>query len=153
MTVAALYVDTARGPYPAIPGVECWGFATRDGSQIDAFATDLDARSYAGPHPVVAHPPCGPWGRFWWNYKGGEGSRSCGLRAADQVREWGGLLEHPEHSGLWKAAGPADAGGRARCARRVHRARAPMRLRPPVREADVALRPRHRTAPAVAATR
>lgn len=113
MTVAALYVDTTRGPYPAIPGVECWGFATRDGSQIDAFATDLDARSYAGPHPVVAHPPCGPWGRFWWNYKGGEGSRSCGLRAADQVREWGGLLEHPEHSGLWKAAGlPTPEDGR-----------------------------------------
>lgn len=103
--VAALYVDTARGPYVGLPGVECWGFATRDGRQIDAFASQRDARSYEGPHPVVVHPPCGPWGRFWWNYKGGEGARSCGLRAVDQVRRWGGVLEHPSHSGLWDACG------------------------------------------------
>jgi hypothetical protein len=105
MTVAALYVDTARGPYPRMAGVDCWGFSTRDGLQLDAFAAQRDARVYAGPHPVVAHPPCGPWGRFWWNYKGGEGAKDCGLRAIDQVRAFGGVLEHPSQSGLWKAAG------------------------------------------------
>lgn len=103
MTVAALYVDTARGPYAQMPGVECWGYATRDGSQWDMFAPTRDASEYAGPHPVVAHPPCGPWGRFWWNYKGGEGDRMCAIHAVRQVRAYGGVLEHPAQSGLWAA--------------------------------------------------
>jgi len=113
VTVVALYVDTARGPYPAIPGVDCWGFATRNGRQVDAFCPTRDARDYDGPYPVVAHPPCGPWGRFWWNYKGGEGARDCGLRAVEQVRAFGGVLEHPSSSHLWSAAGmPGPAKGR-----------------------------------------
>lgn len=104
MTVAALYVDTARGPYPALPGVDCWGFASRSGVQMDLLAPpDRDARDYRGPWPVVAHPPCGPWGRFWWNYRGGEGARECGPRAVEQAREWGGIVEHPSESGLWRA--------------------------------------------------
>lgn len=105
ITVAALYVDTARGPYGAIEGVECWGQATRNGSQADLFAASRDARSYSGPHPIIAHPPCGPWGRFWWNYKGGEGAKECGPRAIEQVRRFGGVVEHPSESGLWKALG------------------------------------------------
>lgn len=104
-TVAALYVDTARGPYAAVPGVDCWGFARRDGRQHDLFAPTRDAMSYAGPHPVIAHPPCGPWGRFWWNYKGGEGDKACGPRAVEQVRACGGVLEHPAQSGLWEHCG------------------------------------------------
>ena len=110
--VAALYVDTARGPYPKIENVECYGFATRDGAQLDWTAKTSDARSYDGPWPVVAHPPCGPWGRFWWNYKGGEGSQLCGLRAVEQVRKHGGILEHPSNSSLWDACGmPAPGEG------------------------------------------
>ena len=108
--VAALYVDTARGPYAHLAGVECWGFATRNGSQHDLFAPTRDAMSYQGPHPVIAHPPCGPWGRFWWNYKGGEGDRSCGPRAVEQVRAFGGVLEHPSQSGLWKECGLPEPG-------------------------------------------
>ena len=114
-TIAALYVDTARGPYPFLSGVDCWGFATRSGQQIDAFALDRDARNYSGDHPVVAHPPCGPWGRFWWNYKGGEGAKDCGLRAVEQVRSFGGVVEHPAHSKLWDVAGmpkPGDTSDR-----------------------------------------
>jgi hypothetical protein len=50
VTVAALYVDP-RGPYASMPGVDPWD-------------VERDARTYAGPYPVVAHPPCGSWGRF-----------------------------------------------------------------------------------------
>jgi hypothetical protein len=84
-TVAALYVDP-RGPYPKMPGVECW-----DESR--------DARLYAGPHPVVAHPPCGPWGKL------SHFSRqdpSGGPAAVASVRAWGGALEHPVGSKLWR---------------------------------------------------
>lgn len=119
MSVAALYVDTARGPYVRLPGVDCWGFAAKNGStdQPDMFAKTRDAREYWGPSPVVAHPPCGPWGRFWCNYKGGEGAKSCAPRAVEQVRAFGGVLEHPSASHLWKHCSlpkpgePADAFG------------------------------------------
>lgn len=86
LTVAALYIDP-RGPYPSMPGVECW-----DESR--------DARTYAGPHPVVAHPPCGPWGRLRHLYRGNE--HDCAPAAVEVVREWGGVLEHPAHSLLWR---------------------------------------------------
>ena len=87
--IAVLYVDE-KGPYVKMPGVEAWG-ETRGG------------QSYAGPHPIVAHPPCGPWGLC---------RDMCYLQdaslapiAVEQVRRWGGVLEHPVGSRLWKHAG------------------------------------------------
>lgn len=85
-TVAALYIDP-RGPYPKMPGVDCW-----DESR--------DARRYSGPAPVVAHPPCGPWSRLRYFCK--HQPRDCAIIAVEQVRRWGGVLEHPECSLLWR---------------------------------------------------
>lgn len=89
--VAALYIDP-KGPYPKITAqpVDCWD-ATRD------------ARTYAGPNAVVVHPPCGPWGKQRHNYKGTE--HDCAPRAVEQVRAFGGVLEHPAGSKLWEACG------------------------------------------------
>lgn len=96
LIVAALYIDP-RGPYPGILGPElCWD-ATRD------------ARLYEGPHPVVAHPPCGPWGGLRHQYRGAE--HDCAPRAVEQVRRWGGVLEHPAGSLLWQDRGLPDPGG------------------------------------------
>lgn len=89
--VAALYVDP-RGPYPALLGPErCWD-VTRD------------ARLYDGPYPVVAHPPCERWGRYWGGgpsakrkYSLGD-DNGCFEAALAYVRRWGGVLEHPEGS-------------------------------------------------------
>jgi len=92
MTVAALYIDPVRGPYRSMLGVDPWGLPR-------------DAREYAGPHPVVAHPPCGHWGRFRWNCKQPESYRECGPRAVEQVRAFGGVLEHPSGSLLWRECG------------------------------------------------
>ena len=96
-TVAALYVEP-RGVYSQIDGVDVYG--VHDVNVPGMF--DRDAALYAGPHAVVAHPPCGPWGLFAWNYKGGEGGRHLGPLAVQQVRAWGGILEHPKGSQLWK---------------------------------------------------
>lgn len=93
--VAALYVDP-RGPYPKMPGVECWD-------------EQRDARRYTGPHPVVAHPPCGPWSSLR-NFSKHQ-PKDCALIAVEQVRRWGGVLEHPESSLLWLACGLPLPGG------------------------------------------
>jgi hypothetical protein len=97
--VAALFVAT-NGPYFGLPGVDPWD-ATRD------------ARKYAGPHPVVAHPPCQLWVNFaHLNFKrwGGEHNRpgndgGCFASALASVRKWGGVLEHPASSNAWEAHG------------------------------------------------
>nr|QJB21557.1 MAG: hypothetical protein [Microvirus sp.] len=91
MTVAALFVRR-DSPYKSLPGVECYDF-------------ERDARTYAGPWPVVAHPPCRAWGRLRHMAKPRVGERELALFALDAVRRWGGVLEHPEASGLWAEAG------------------------------------------------
>lgn len=82
---AALYVDP-RGPYPGL--VEDWWDERRD------------ARTYAGPLPVVAHPPCGPWSRLRFFCK--HQPKDCAPIALEQVRRRGGVLEHPQSSLLWR---------------------------------------------------
>jgi len=94
--VAALYIDP-RGPYPLIADVDCWD-ATRD------------ARLYNGPYPVVAHPPCGPWGKLSFCSSEGPEIKALGPRAVEQVRQWGGVLEHPVGSRLWDFCGIPKTG-------------------------------------------
>lgn len=97
ITVAALYVDR-EGPYSTMPNVDCW-----DSSR--------DARTYDGPHPVVAHPPCQLWVNFAaLNFKryGGEHNRpgndgKCFASALRNVRAYGGVLEHPANSLAFRA--------------------------------------------------
>ncbi len=103
MTVAVLYVDP-MGPYPKMAGVDAWD-------------EKRDATLYCGPHPVVAHPPCGPWGSFAHLCK--NQPRDIAPLAVDQVRRWGGVLEHPAKSRLWQHCGlplpdelPDEHGGR-----------------------------------------
>ena len=99
MNVAALYVDP-RGPYPLIAGVDCWD-------------EERDARLYPGPFPVVAHPPCGPWGRLAHLVDnvnkpamGEHGyDRALAPVAVCQVRCYGGVLEHPRGSKRWGYCG------------------------------------------------
>jgi hypothetical protein len=94
-TVAALFVEP-DGAYRGVDGVELWPEVR-------------DARTYAGPHPVVAHPPCQRWGRFWHGsprkphqFKLGDDG-GCFAAALASVRRWGGVLEHPADSKAWAA--------------------------------------------------
>jgi hypothetical protein len=93
--IAALYVETGGG-YFDLPCIDAWDEAR-------------DARTYNGPWPVVAHPPCQRWGRYWHGapnkphqYKLGD-DEGCFSAALAAVRRWGGVLEHPEGSHAWKA--------------------------------------------------
>jgi hypothetical protein len=92
-TVAALYVDP-NGVYAGLPGVEVWDEAR-------------DARTYAGPWPVVAHPPCRNWsimGQCRTEIVRGEDG-GCFEAALHVVRGFGGVLEHPRYSHAWKRFG------------------------------------------------
>lgn len=95
--IAALFVET-NGCYFGLDGVDPWD-------------EPRDARLYNGPHPVVAHPPCQRWGRFWHGstrkphqFKLGD-DNGCFVAALNAVREWGGVLEHPADSHAWRFFG------------------------------------------------
>lgn len=104
MTIAALFVET-QGIYFGLPDVDPWD-------------QPRDARLYAGPYPVVAHPPCDRWGRYW---SGGPSAKErrvlgsdagCFASALASVQAWGGVLEHPEGSHAFRASGlPLPAWG------------------------------------------
>ena len=104
--IAALYVET-DGVYFGLPGVDPWD-------------RRRDARDYAGPWPVVAHPDCSRWGRFWHGstrkphqYRLGDDG-GCFISALISVRAFGGVLEHPADSKAWPCFGlaaPPRAGG------------------------------------------
>lgn len=92
--IAALYVETG-GAYFGLDGVDPWD-------------EPRDARKYDGPYPVVAHPPCQRWGRFWHGstrkphqFRRGA-DQGCFGSALTAVRNFGGVLEHPAGSSAWE---------------------------------------------------
>lgn len=108
--IAALFVQS-DGAYYGMPDVDPWD-------------EQRDARLYAGPFPVVAHPPCQRWGKLWMGQplhvkttgerkiKGDDDG--CFASALASVRRWGGVLEHPWGSHAWPHFGlhmPDRSGG------------------------------------------
>lgn len=77
----------------------------KDLPEVDAWDIDRDARRWPGGYPVIAHPPCRAWGRLRHLAKPAPAERELALWAVQQVRRWGGVLEHPANSNLWPAAG------------------------------------------------
>ena len=101
--IAALYVATG-GCYFGVPDVDPWDEVR-------------DARRYAGPHPVVAHPPCNRWSTLSmvnhhrWGYPIDEDG-GCFAAALAAVRRFGGVLEHPAESRAFKFHGVPEPTGR-----------------------------------------
>jgi len=108
--IAALFVETG-GCYFNLEGVDPWDEVR-------------DARLYQGPYPVVAHPPCQRWGKFWAGspvvirktgvrkVKGDDGG--CFAHSMKSVRQFGGIIEHPWGSHAWSHFGitkPSRSGG------------------------------------------
>lgn len=96
MTVAALYVEKG-GVYYGLDDVDPWD-------------EERDARLYAGPWPVVAHPPCKAWsimGQCRPEIVRGEdgGDAGCFEAALRAVQTFGGVLEHPARSRAWSYFG------------------------------------------------
>ncbi len=104
--VAALFVET-DGVYFGLANVDPWDEVR-------------DAKSYSGQDPVVAHPPCERWGRYWGGGPSAKVKRvlgddgGCFASALHSVQRCGGVLEHPEASHAFKRFGlaiPPKSGG------------------------------------------
>lgn len=67
----------------------------------DVYDIDRDARKFSGGLPIVAHPPCRAWGRLRTFANPRPGEIELAPWAVDQVRQYGGVLEHPAASTLW----------------------------------------------------
>lgn len=90
--IAALFVEEG-GTYFGIPDVDPW-------------PESRDARLYAGPWPVIAHPPCARWCKLAGLVEHRYGIKrhedgGCFASALASVRRWGGVLEHPAYSDAW----------------------------------------------------
>jgi hypothetical protein len=79
--------------YKRIPGVE-------------VFDKARDVRTFAGGMPVVAHPPCRAWSAYTAHQsRPHPDEKELGHYCAEMLRKEGGVLEHPAHTRLFKAAG------------------------------------------------
>ena len=98
MTPAALYMMKGSIMFDFLPKDRIW-------------TIERDARKYAGPYPVIAAPPCAQFSRLRHFARDDAEARSCAPRAVEQVREFGGVLEHPAQSLLWKEFNLPAPGG------------------------------------------
>ena len=87
--VAVLFAR-ADSHYKTLPGV-------------DVYDMERDARTYDGPWPVVAHPPCRAWATLRHHAQPRADERNLARLAVALVREFGGVLEHPHRTTLWEA--------------------------------------------------
>ncbi len=78
----------------------------------DVYDMERDARTYDGPWPVVAHPPCRAWGGLRHFAKPRPDEKNLARLAVALVREFGGVLEHPAASMLWRAQQLPEPGRR-----------------------------------------
>lgn len=91
--VAALWVRD-DSPYFVLCGFNTW-------------PQSRNARVYPGPFPIVAHPPCGPWGKY--SARCVYQSRDDGIAAMALVHRFGGVVEQPVGSQLFRLHGRPGA--------------------------------------------
>jgi hypothetical protein len=72
----------------------------------DVWDESRNATNWQGGCPAVAHPPCRTWGRLRrLATKAPDHEHELAIWAVKQVRAWGGVLEHPMGSTLFKECG------------------------------------------------
>ncbi len=85
--IAVLFAR-ADSIYKQLPGCDVWD-------------VERNALLWPGGCPVIAHPPCRAWGRLRGLAHIIEEEKALGPWAIEQVRRYGGVLEHPQGSTLW----------------------------------------------------
>lgn len=74
--------------YKTLPDCDVWDF-------------ERDALKWPGGNSIVAHPPCRAWGQLSHMANPRDGEKELAVWSIDQIRQWGGVLEHPAKSKLW----------------------------------------------------
>ena len=108
----AILCAARRSVYHSLPDLEVYDEAR-------------DARTFAGGMSIVAHPPCRRWTTYGDNMTRRlkldpaevAAEKDLGVWCAEQVKEWGGILEQPAKSRLWAAAGLPLPGSWCGCSR------------------------------------
>lgn len=77
---------------------------------VDAYDHQRDALTWPGGCPAIYHPPCRAWGRYKAVAKPRDGERELALWSLSMVRRFGGVIEHPLSSDLWRSAGCLSPG-------------------------------------------
>lgn len=72
------------------------------GEPLDCWDEERDAMLWPGGNPIVAHPPCRLFCALRHLSTAPIEEKQLAYWAVDQVREWGGVLEHPARSTLWE---------------------------------------------------
>lgn len=88
MDIPVLFCHT-RSNYKKVPG-------------FDVYDLKRDALSYPGSAPAIFHPPCRLWSRLKGLSTAPVEEKNFALASIDYVRSFGGIVEHPYDSGLWK---------------------------------------------------
>lgn len=94
--VAVLFAR-ADSCYKQLPGCDVWDIAR-------------NALRWPGGSSVIAHPPCRAWGQLRGLANPAPGEKELAPWAVEQVRRWGGVLEHPRRSTLWEHMGLPQPG-------------------------------------------
>jgi len=68
----------------------------------DIWDITRDATKWPGGNPIIAHPPCRSWGNYKHKSKGTQLEKSYAIHSIIMARLWGGIVEHPKNSHLWK---------------------------------------------------
>jgi len=75
--------------YKTLPGCDVWD-------------KERNALNWPGGCPGIFHPPCRAWGRLRTFANPEPGEKELAVWAVEQVRKFGGVLEHPAQSTLWE---------------------------------------------------
>lgn len=68
----------------------------------ECYDVERDALTFNDSRAVIAHPPCGPWGKMKKLHTYSSEEKELAIWAVSIVRKNGGVLEHPAQSALWK---------------------------------------------------
>jgi hypothetical protein len=81
-------------------------------ADVDCYDEERDALTWPGGVPGIFHPPCRGWGKLAGMANVQPHELSLALWSVAMVRRFGGVVEHPLHSRLWKEVGCWSAGMR-----------------------------------------